>query len=61
MIFSILLNYISRLYNTKKEAQRLYDKLKVSEDNLLEANNKLEEYVSSIEELTILKERNRIS
>lgn len=61
IIFSILLNYISRLYNTKKEAQRLYDKLKVSEENLLEANNKLEEYLSSIEELTILKERNRIS
>jgi len=61
IIFSILLNYISRLYNTKKEAQRLYDKLRLSEENLLEANNKLEEYVSSIEELTILKERNRIS
>ena len=61
IIFSILLNYIARLYSTKKEAQRLYDKLKVSEENLLEANNKLEEYLSSIEELTILKERNRIS
>ncbi len=60
-ILSILLNYISKLYNTKKEAQRLYDKLKVSEENLLEANNKLEEFLSSIEELTILKERNRIS
>ena len=61
IIFSVLLNYISRLYNTKKEAQRLYDKLRVSEENLIEANNKLEEYLSSIEELTILKERNRIS
>lgn len=61
IIFSILLNYISRLYNTKKEAQRLYDKLRVSEENLIEANNRLEEYLSSIEELTIVKERNRIS
>lgn len=61
IIFSVLLNYIAMLYNTKKEAQRLYDKLKVSEERLIEANNKLEEYLSSIEELTILKERNRIS
>uniref|UniRef100_UPI00293DD737 sensor histidine kinase n=1 Tax=Clostridium TaxID=1485 RepID=UPI00293DD737 len=61
IIFSVLLNYISNLHNTKKEAQRLYDKLKVSEENLIEANNKLEEYLTSIEELTILKERNRIS
>jgi signal transduction histidine kinase len=59
--FSILLNYMSRLYNTKKEAQRLYDKLRVSEKNLIEANNKLEQYLLTIEELTILKERNRIS
>ena len=61
IVFSILLNYISNLHNTKKEAQRLYDKLRISEENLIEANNKLEEYLSSIEELTILKERNRIS
>ncbi|MGG7143332.1 sensor histidine kinase [Clostridium nigeriense] len=61
IIFSMLLNYISRLNNTKKEAQRLYDKLRISEENLIEANNKLEEYLSSIEELTIVKERNRIS
>lgn len=59
--FSILLNYMSRLYNTKKEAQRLYDKLRVSEENLIEANYKLEQYLLTIEELTILKERNRIS
>ena len=61
IIFSILLNYIAKLYNTKKEAQRLYDKLKVSEENLIDANNKLEGYLTSIEELTIVKERNRIS
>lgn len=61
IIFSMLLNYISRLYNTKNEAQRLYDKLRISEENLIEANNRLEEYLLSIEELTILKERNRIS
>lgn len=57
----ILLNYISTLYKTKLEAQKLYDKLRVSEENLIKANNELEGYINSIEELTLLKERNRIS
>ncbi|WP_288221193.1 sensor histidine kinase [uncultured Clostridium sp.] len=61
VVFATLINYISKLYNTKKEAQRLYDKLRISEESLIEANSKLEECLSSIEELTILKERNRIS
>lgn len=61
IIFAILLNYISRLYSTKREAQRLYDKLRISEEKLIEANNDLEECLTSIEELTVLKERNRIS
>ncbi|MDI9215654.1 sensor histidine kinase [Clostridium tertium] len=60
-IFIILLNYISRLYNTKKEAQRLYDKLRISEEQLIETKNHLEECLTSIEELTVIKERNRIS
>lgn len=60
-IFIILLNYISRLHNTKREAQRLYDKLRVSEENLIETKKHLEECLTSIEELTVLKERNRIS
>lgn len=60
-IFIILLNYISRLYSTKREAQKLYDKLKMSEEKLIEVNSQLEEYLTSIEELTVLKERNRIS
>lgn len=57
----ILLSYISRLYSTKLEAQKLYDKLKVSEEKLIEVNKELEGYVDSIEEITLLKERNRIS
>ncbi|WP_411167515.1 sensor histidine kinase [Clostridium sp. MB05] len=61
VIFVILLNYISNLYSTKREAQRLYDKLRISEEKLIEANNDLEECLTSIEELTVLKERNRIS
>lgn len=60
-IFIILLNYISRLHSTKIEAQRLYDKLRVSEENLIETKTYLEECLTSIEELTVLKERNRIS
>ena len=57
----IILSYISKLYNTKVEAQNLYDKLRISEEKLIEANKELEGYVHSIEELTLLKERNRIS
>ena len=60
-IFFILLNYISKLYITKKEAQKLYDKLRVSEEKLIYANSELEGYLHSIEEVTLLKERNRIS
>lgn len=60
-IFFILLSYISRLFSTKVEAQQLYDKLRVSDEKLIEANKELEGYIESIEELTLLKERNRIS
>ncbi len=60
-LFFILLSYISRLYSTKVEAQQLYDKLRVSDEKLIEANKELEGYLESIEELTLLKERNRIS
>lgn len=59
--FYMLLRYISRLYSTKLQAQKLYDKLRVSEEKLIEANKELEGYVDSIEEITLLKERNRIS
>lgn len=61
LIFFIILSYISRLYSTKVEAQKLYDKLRVSDEKLIEANKELEGYLQSIEELTLLKERNRIS
>ncbi|MGL4732045.1 MAG: sensor histidine kinase [Clostridium sp.] len=60
MLF-MFLNYISRLYSTKIESQNLYDKLRVSEEKLIKANTELEAYIYSIEELTLLKERNRIS
>lgn len=60
-VLFILLSYISRLYNTKSEAQSLYDKLRISEEKLIAANKELEMYANSIEEITLLKERNRIS
>ncbi|MGH4125194.1 MAG: sensor histidine kinase [Clostridium sp.] len=45
----------------KIEAQMLYDKLRISEEKLKSANRDLEIYASSIEELTLLRERNRLS
>lgn len=57
----LVLNYISKLYSTKKESQRLYDKLRISEKKLMEANEELRLYASTIEEVAVLKERNRIS
>lgn len=61
LIITILSIYLesenlSKLYN-----QNLYDKLRISKDELKKANADLEIYASSIEELAILKERNRIS
>lgn len=60
-VLFILLNYIQKLYDTKLKSQKLYDKLRISEEKLIEANEELEGYLISIEELTLLKERNRIS
>lgn len=59
--FGALGRYIEEENKRKKEAQGLYDKLRVSEENLKIACEKLEEYSKSIEELTTLRERNRIS
>lgn len=61
LILYILLSYIQKLYFSKEASEKLYDKLRISEDKLKEANKELENYSHSIEELTLLKERNRIS
>ena len=61
LILYILLSYIQKLYFSKEASEKLYDKLRISEDKLKEANKELEIYSHSIEELTLLKERNRIS
>jgi signal transduction histidine kinase len=53
--------YINEQRLRKAEAQKLYDKLRVSEQELKEAYERLEQYSNTIEELTILRERNRIS
>lgn len=63
----LLIVFIGILYliqdeNEKKiEAQKLYDRLRISEEKLKSANRDLELYASSIEEITLLRERNRLS
>jgi signal transduction histidine kinase len=60
MVIAVL--YFTREERDKKlEAQDLYDRLKISEDKLKKANEELEIYAASIEEITSLRERNRIS
>ncbi|MGL4991514.1 MAG: sensor histidine kinase [Sarcina sp.] len=56
-----ILSYMSTLYKAKEESQNLYDRLRISEEKLQVANRELENYANSIEEIAILKERNRIS
>lgn len=53
--------FIEEERSRKAEAQRLYDQLRVSEQELKEAYTRLEQYSNTIEEITLLRERNRIS
>jgi signal transduction histidine kinase len=54
--------YLSNEEKDKKlQAQELYDRLKISEEKLKKAYKDLEVYAGSIEEITLLRERNRIS
>lgn len=57
----LIMLYLYRESKRKVSAQLLYDKLRGTEKELRIANKNLENYASSIEELAILKERNRIS
>ncbi|HEY5560381.1 MAG TPA: sensor histidine kinase [Clostridiaceae bacterium] len=61
IIVIALLYYVKDENDKKLEAQDLYDKLRISEEKLKKANRDLELYASSIEEITLLRERNRIS
>ncbi|WP_027624044.1 sensor histidine kinase [Clostridium lundense] len=61
MVFIGILYLIQDENDKKIEAQKLYDRLRISEEKLKNANRDLELYASSIEELTLLRERNRLS
>ncbi|MBU3133394.1 sensor histidine kinase [Clostridium gasigenes] len=45
----------------KKKAQSLYDKLRINEEELKKVNMELQNYANTIEEISVLRERNRIS
>ena len=47
--------------NKKVKAQDLYDELSEKDEKLKEANMELEAYVNTVEEIAVLRERNRIS
>ncbi|MBL4931254.1 sensor histidine kinase [Clostridium paridis] len=57
----ILLVRIKDEEERKVEAQDLYDRLRKKDEELKKANKELESYVNTIEEITLLRERNRIS
>lgn len=48
-------------YGEKVKAQALYDKLREREEELKRVNKELENSVNTIEEITLLRERNRMS
>lgn len=61
MGFGGLGRFIAEEKVRKHEAQLLYDKIRVSEQELKEAYDRLAEYSNTVEELAVLRERDRIS
>lgn len=61
IILCALADYIKDEKSRKLQAQELYDKLRITDEKLKKANEDLKSYANSIEELTLLRERNRIS
>ena len=61
LIFTILGFYLKEEEVKKKRAQDLYDRLRVSEEKLAQANKELELYSNTVEEITLLRERTRVS
>lgn len=61
ILISLMLFYMYEENIATLKYQNTYDKLRISEDKLRKANSELELYINSVEELSILKERNRIS
>lgn len=58
----IFLGMILREQNHKKlRAQELYDRIRENEEELKRLNCELESYANTIEEIAVLRERNRIS
>ncbi|NLY67703.1 MAG: sensor histidine kinase [Tissierellia bacterium] len=53
--------YMKYEYRQKLAAEKLYYRLKLSEERLKKANMDLEMYADSVRELTAMRERNRIS
>lgn len=58
---SIVSSIVQFQYGKNKKIEELYDKLRKSEHRLIETNKELKDYSKSLKELTLLKERNRIS
>lgn len=58
---AILSSYIKYEYDRLVKTEELYDRLRISQDQLKKANKDLEMYTDSMKELAILRERNRIS
>lgn len=52
---------IKEEYNKNEKTKELYHKLRQSENELIKTNRELNEYSKSLKDLTLLKERNRIS
>lgn len=59
--FAILAVYMKEEEGKKVEAQELYDQLRVSEEKLGKAYEELAMYANTVEELTLLRERTRVS
>ncbi|MBK1810925.1 sensor histidine kinase [Clostridium sp. YIM B02505] len=57
----IILDKVKNEEYRKIEAQDLYDKLREKDEELKKVNNELEAYANTIEEITLLRERNRVS
>lgn len=57
----ILGGIVREEYGQKLRAQQLYDALREREEELKRVNKELENSVNTIEEITLLRERNRIS
>lgn len=53
--------YLKQESSEKEQAQVLYDKLRVSENELQKAYSQLQGYSATVKELAVLRERNRIS